>query len=461
MKILLISFNYEISPYPVMPLGLYYIRSYLQKSSIDSDIIDLYLEKDFKTVIERHIKENNYSACGISIRNIDNILYPYTISYIDEIKSLIEFIRKISSLPIILGGSGYSIFPDKMLRYCKADYGIKGEGESALLSLLNNLKDPQEIRKIPNIYLSNEIHNKNCIPENNDFIFSYPERDSKLTIPYIKTGGMINIQLKRGCPFECIYCTYPEIDGKTLRIRDSMSIIDEIQYLKDKFNFDYFYFVDSIFNYPVKETKDFLRLLKERNLNIKWTGFFNPKFIDSEILQLTLDTGCDEIEFGTESGSNKILHYLKKGFTKEDIKKAKDLSDDLGIKTMFYLMIGSPIETKETIEESIEFFQTLAPDAIVVMLGIRIYPNTPLYESYKKDYNISLYNDLLNPIFYIKEDILEYSKKRFSELSRTDARWIVPSLKINYYPEKLISLRKFGSKGPLWSKLKTIKPHKK
>ncbi len=465
MRFLLISFNYEISPYPVMPLGVFYIKDYLEKNNIGVDIIDLYLDRDYEPQLRSCLAENEYTAVGVSIRNIDNILYPSTVSYIDEIRDIVGKIKNISRAPVILGGSGYSIFPREMLKYCGADYGIKGEGEQVLLTALKNIRDNALLEKIPNIYTRDSknriIQGQGNNPQiNKSFSESWPKRDIRLTEPYIKTGGMISIQIKRGCPFKCIYCTYPDIDGKHLRIRTSSSVIEEIGYLKSRFNFDYFYFVDSIFNYPLEETKDFLRCLKRSGIKIRWTGFFNPRFVDEEFLELTRDTGCTEVEFGVESGSDAILESLEKGFNIKHIERAKHLSDSLGIKTMFYLLIGSPAETRRTIDESIGFIQKLSPDAIAVMLGIRVYPNTRLYSYCAEKGLVSERDSLLKPFFFINDDIMAYASEKFSTLAKEDSRWIIPSLKINYYPEKLIHLRKFGSKGPLWSRLKNIKSHK-
>ncbi len=464
-RFLLISFNHEISPYPVMPLGAFYIKDYLEKNNISVDIIDLYIEEDYKSLIKTLLSDDNYIASGISIRNIDNILFPSTISWIDEIKEIVDYLRTVSDIPVILGGSGYSIFPRAMLQYCRADYGIKGEGEQILLTTLNNLDNAEFLSRIPNLYILDSKDNTAGIPRElletgATFSDSWPSRDPALTVPYIKTGGMISLQIKRGCPFNCIYCTYPDIDGRNIRIRKTQSLLEEISHLKSSFDFDYFYFVDSIFNYPLQETKDFLLCLKKSGLKIKWTGFFNPKFIDREFLELTRDTGCDEIEFGIESGSEIILKDLEKGFSRKDIRKAKQISDELGIRTMFYLLIGSPAETFQTIDESIAFIEELSPDAVAVMLGIRVYPNTRLYSHCISENQLSPDDPLLKPYFYIKDDIMEYASKRFEFLGKNDPRWVVPSLGINYYPEKLIKLRKFGSKGPLWSRLKNTKSHK-
>jgi len=462
MRLLLVSFNQEIAPYPVMPLGVMYLAHYLRLRGIRVDIHDRYLADD--QALAQRLSATDYAAVGISIRNIDNILYPKTVSYLKDLQDLVGHVKQHTRAPVILGGSGYSIFPGSLLAATGADYGICGEGEVVLYRLLRDLGDPDALAGLPGLYrrhpggVLGPTNTQSLI--NTEFTNSFPLRDTAITAPYLKTGGMVNIQLKRGCPFGCIYCTYPLIDGRTVRLRDSHQVVAEIAYLKQQFNFDYFYFVDSVFNYPLEEARRFVRALRASNLHIKWTAFFNPRFVDHAFMQDVYASGCREVEFGAEAGADQVLAALGKGFCVNDITRAHRICRDIGIKTAYYFMIGSPGETRETIDQSIAFFDQLNPDAVFLMPGIRIYPKTALHAIAVEQEVVSSGNDLLQPVFYAQEPPMAYALERLQQKAAQDARWVFPSLGLNFYPELLIKLRKFGAKGPLWSRLKRTKPHK-
>lgn len=235
-SILLISANRHTSPYPVYPLGISYLKTYLERtiSGIRVDTADCNLLTDeelaerIRTLAPRYI--------GVSLRNVDGANSLDRRGFLPEYKALIDVIRAASDAPLIIGGAGFSIYPQAFMRELGADYGIHGEGEGPLAELIGALERGETGADIPAVYTrdgrtgNGPMGNgpaKNRLSENtptgntptgNGRRSYLPaievEFEPELTGYYWKRSGMLNIQTKRGCPYECIYCSYPHIDGR-------------------------------------------------------------------------------------------------------------------------------------------------------------------------------------------------------------------------------------------------------
>src|SRR4030066_248037 len=187
-----------------------------------------------------------------------------------------------------------------------------------------------------------------------------PDRTLFETHRYLKEGGMGNIQTKRGCPFSCIYCTYPLLEGKGIRLRKIEKVVEEIHHLVEE-GVDYVYFVDDIFNYPPSYAEALCREIVRRKFDVKWSAFVNPSFLNETLLQWMKEAGCVGIEFGTDSGSPRMLEHYKKSFTQEDIIQSSKICSKLMVNQCHYLLFGGPGEDAETIEESFHLMDQLDP----------------------------------------------------------------------------------------------------
>ena len=113
------------------------------------------------------------------------------------------------------------------------------------------------------------------------FPIQSPDRSFFETHRYLEEGGMGNIQTKRGCPFSCIYCTYPLLEGKKVRLRKTEEVVEEIHHLVEE-GVDYIYFVDDIFNYPPSYAEALCREMVRRKVECQMecfcqSGFFEPR----------------------------------------------------------------------------------------------------------------------------------------------------------------------------------------
>ena len=211
-KLLLVSANIFAVPYPVYPLGLSYIASYL-KSGLENYEIKIFdFIADDKDKFIDFINEFKPDHVGISLRNVDDVNSYTQNNFIEGYKHIVESVRKYSKADITIGGAGFSIYPQFIFEYLKPDFAIYGEGEESYLQLLNSIDNNRSFESIESLIYSK---NGNTIQNDKSSYFKDLELnlDEGLIDFYWQNSGMLSIQTKRGCPFSCIYCTYPIIDG--------------------------------------------------------------------------------------------------------------------------------------------------------------------------------------------------------------------------------------------------------
>ena len=198
MRVLLISANKEILPDPVAPIGLAYVAAAIKKAGHNVSILDLCFSEAIEGVIRDEIKAYNPEVIGISIRNIDNVSYPNSISYISAIKNVVETCKGSSNAKIVLGGSGFTIMPEMLLNFLNADFGIIGEGEETFPELLEKIRNGNDFETIFGlIYRKENRIVKNPIRIIKDLnSLSMPDRALLDNTRYLKDGGSGNIQTK-------------------------------------------------------------------------------------------------------------------------------------------------------------------------------------------------------------------------------------------------------------------------
>ncbi|MFA7061167.1 MAG: lipid biosynthesis B12-binding/radical SAM protein [Pedobacter sp.] len=451
MKLLLVSANRERDPYPVFPIGLSFLVGPLTLAGHVISVLDLCFENDSQAAVAAAMANHLPEAVIISLRNMDNVTWPASRSYLSGVRDIVTVCH--SRAIVIIGGSGFSLMPLEILAAVGADYGIAGEGEEALPRLLACLEQQQDVSLLPGVVVPGS---SSFIPQQLVSSISTPERSLFNVERYHLEGGMANVQTKRGCPFACSYCTYPHLEGREMRLRPIAEIMAEIRTLIKDYGVSYLYFVDDIFNYPPDFAAQLCCAMAAERLPVNWSAFINPGFITPELMDTMLAAGCDAVEFGSDSGSQVMLNNLRKSFTTDDMRRASRLCKERGVDFAHYLLFGGPGETRETIMESFTLMDELEPTAIITMTGIRIYPNTPLYQTAIEEGLIEASVSLLEPVFYISPVVQE----EFAELITFEAmqrsNWVVPGLEVNTSSAMLDAMRLFKVKGPLWKMIKNL-----
>jgi len=376
----------------------------------DVELVDLMImpDKDTGSVIEDVIERFHPEIIGISVRNIDDQNMGNPRLLLDQVKVVVDHCRSLSRAQIILGGAGYSIFPESALAYLRADFGIQGEGEVALPALLDRIKRGADLSGIPGLYLPGLVpQGKRTLTKDLDTL-PLPDvglwslsalEDQELWIPF---------QTRRGCPMSCIYCSTATIEGHIIRKRSSEDVVAKGIALHIDAGFKRFFFVDNIFNIPSSYAKEICRTLIAKELEIIWRCIIYPGEVDQELVKDMARAGCKEVSLGFESGCERILRTMNKNFNLDDVRKTSEMLSDYGIRQMGFLLLGGPGETKESIEESLSFADSLPLDKLKITMGIRVYPDTALAKTAVEEGLISADEDLLFPKFYIVKGLEDW-----------------------------------------------------
>jgi radical SAM superfamily enzyme YgiQ (UPF0313 family) len=412
-KVLLVNCNTEKLPYPVPPLGLCLISAYLE-DSWDVSIYDCMFDEGVGLM--QRVVDFDPDYIGFSIRNIDSTMSDNCTYYIDDLLSrIIHPVLKVTTAKIILGGSGFSIFPQELMELTNADYGIIGEGETAFRKLLIKLDKvesnfPSEQGRLES--KANRIIKSNT---NHPEILAdkFSTIDQRINFSPYRERGAYSIQTKRGCSHGCIYCTYPLLEGKAFRTRDPKDIVDEIDQAHERLGDIMFEFVDSTFNDPKGHAESICREIIRRKIKVRLrTMGINPRNASEELFKFMKEAGFVQIDATPDTASPTLLKSLGKGFSLDEVRQMATTIRKFDLPTMWFFLFGGPGENEDTFKETIDFIDKyINPDDLVYMAsGLRIYPNTPLEKIALTENVIQPGQSLLNPpVFYYSK---EFSRDR-------------------------------------------------
>ena len=394
MNILLLSCNPVAAPYPVYPLGMSVVAAALERAGHKVRQHDMLANAFSADKLREAIAATAPGLVGISFRNLDNVNACNEASYIDPLAELVRTVKDCCSAPVLLGGPGFSVMPERVLAATGADYGVAGEGERLAVELADSLARGE--RPVPRLFRAGaSLGAADMVPAAYD--------DSILAF-YQQSGGVTPLQTKRGCPYRCAYCTYPLLEGSRFRPRDIDEVIGEILALQST-GAKQIFFTDSIFNDPAGHYRKLVSAMRKRGVCLPWTGFFRPEEIPMDVIEEMKATGLNAIELGSDATSDTTLREMGKSFAFAEVKAVHDRFVGAGVTVSHYFMMGGPGETRETVREGIENVLQLRGAASFIFLGIRILPGTPLEERARRDGVLMATDDLLKPVYYFSPAI--------------------------------------------------------
>jgi radical SAM superfamily enzyme YgiQ (UPF0313 family) len=299
--------------------------------------------------------------------------------------------------------------------------GIQGEGERAFPLLVDRLDRREALPGIPGLYLRNRglqgerhfVRDLDSLPLSGarEFLVS---QNRELWLPF---------QTRRGCPMACSYCSTATIEGSAIRKRSpAAAVADLARYAESGFR--QVYFVDNTFNFPPSYAKALCREILERNLEIRWRCIVYPGKVDEELAGLMAEAGCGEASLGFESGCDRILKNMNKGFDHAEIRRTAEILARRDIRQLGFLLLGGPGETRESVLESLAFVDSLPLEQGKTTCGIRIYPDTALARAAVADGMISPEDDLLRPKFYLARELEEWLPETLATWMADRPRWM-------------------------------------
>jgi radical SAM superfamily enzyme YgiQ (UPF0313 family) len=424
MRVLLISANTEKINMPTLPMGLGSVATALGAAGHTVRFLDLMGTGDWQSLLGKTLDEAAPEVIGISIRNIDDQVSTSPRFLLAPARAVVTFCRAHVRVPIVLGGAGYSIFPQAVLDYTGADMGIQGDGEAAAVMLLERLESSSPPVDVPGLVVRGKgiqapphgIRDLDRLAHPGPQLFD-PRfaRDPDYFLP---------IQTRRGCPLNCSYCSTSTIEGRLIRKRSPAAVVDTLRRWRSA-GYSRVFFVDNVFNLPVRYAEDLCRHLAAARLDLRWRAILYPGRVTAALVRSMARAGCRDISLGFESGSSQILNRMHKRFSPDDIRLASRLLAEAGIGRMGFLLLGGPGETRHTVLESLAFADRLKLNALKVTIGLRIYPYTELARIAVSEGVIEPRDDLLRPTFYIARGLDAWLRETVSEWVAQRPHWMM------------------------------------
>lgn len=379
-------------------LGILYISAYIKKhrASYEVNVCDLsgLQEKDWKIPIG-----DVYGITGTSPN------FPYMKKIIEILKQ-----REPNKL-VVVGGAHASSYPQHILDNTKADYVVVGEGEEVMLIVADGVYSGTEIfdlRSMIGGYYKNDIDE---IPSPDLEAIDFYRYAKSQTFKYL-SGDVkeCTVLTARGCPFNCSFCAQHKIWGGNVRYHSVSRVLDEVKYLKNNYGVNLIYFLDDTFILDKNRVLQICEGLKK--ININWHCLSRVDTCDYMVLKAMKDSGCLQLVFGFESGSNYILGRINKNATVEQAYEAIKKVKNIGMKIRGQLIVGLPFETQETVEETANFIRNAKDVDAFGLHMFQPYPGCDVWENPEKyNYQInkntdfSTYHTIGQPWRMLTEDM--------------------------------------------------------
>lgn len=406
-----VSTGHEVAPQPLLYLGAVLRANGYQCELLDANALGLSLEETADRIVA--LKP---TVVGISSPTM-------LISTSAQICSLIK--TKDSDIMTIVGGPHITVVPQEtMFKFKDIDIGVLGEGEETLLDLLANKHSLGNVKGIayrmkekiiqtePRPYLKD----LDSLPLPAwDMLGSFPKlyQQSSARIDRLPNVSLIT---SRGCPFKCAFCAR-NVFGNVVRAHSVGYVLAMLKHLKKHYKIRSVSFEDENFTAIKPRLREFCLKMIDEKLNITWDCASHINSVDEDMLKLMKKAGCWQINYGLESGSQRILDFINKGLILDRTKNVLSLTRKAKIQTKGYFIIGLPGESLETIQETIDFAKQSDLD-IFQMSFMSPFPGTQLYDAagqygeFNKDWdNTNIWTPLFIP-FGLTREVLENESKR-------------------------------------------------
>lgn len=376
------AFSGAIEP----PLGLCYLASETRKKGYKTSIIDAEaLNLDKQMMAEMIIREQP-DYLGISSTTLG----------IFKAAGLAELVKQaLPGVITILGASHVTALPqDTMANFPCFDYGVIGEGEVTLIALLACLENHGDLAQVAGIVFrrGGEI----VITAPRELLkdidsLGLPAWDllpdiSKYRLPAqsSRNSPVMPLLTSRGCPCHCAFCDR-SMFGARVRLHSAEYVLEMMRVLQDKYGVKEFHIEDDIFTIVGERLRQICQAMLDQNVRASWSCFSRvDSKIDLELMRLMKKSGCWQIKYGIESGSQRVLDIVKKGITIAQIESSVARAKQAGLMVKGFFILGLPGETEESIAETLRLMKRVPFDDISFSF-FTPYPGTAIY-MHKEDF---------------------------------------------------------------------------
>jgi anaerobic magnesium-protoporphyrin IX monomethyl ester cyclase len=390
------SYYYKLDPkqwknkMPFPPLGTLYVASLLRKNGFEVDLFDTNL-RDNPFEIEPILKKNKPNYLVIYDDGFNYLTKMCLTKMREACFEMIQIGKKNNCTIIVCSSDSTDHYEDYLSK--GADFVMQGEGEITLLELLTTLEKNESFEAIDGLVFRKsdtfQVNKKRNVLHNLDELplpaWDLVDIESYRNIwKQSRQEFTLNIATTRGCPYKCNWCAKP-IYGNRYNAHSPEYIVNEIQFLKEKYGVSRFWMCDDIFGLKPNWVQEFNKELDKKKLKI---SYFIQSRVDLLLKEDTIDalakSGLEEVWVGAESGSQKILDAMDKGTKVGEIYEATHLLKLKKIKVAFFLQFGYLTENQEDIQKTIAMVKELKPDNIGISVSYPL-PGTKFYDKVKDD----------------------------------------------------------------------------
>jgi len=371
------------------PLGLLYLGTYLiERTKHRAEVLDAHVRGMSFADIEAHVRRTRPDAVGITAM---------TYTLIDALDAARAVKRADPSIPVILGGPHTALFPREAVALPEIDYAILGEGEVPLAKLLDRI---EETGRLPGTGWRGEdglpregactddlpaVLDKCTTMQKHRYFYQdldelpIPRRDllghsAYSTVVSRRPPTTIMVS-SRGCPYACSFCY--TAGGKKYRERTPEGVVEEMRRATE-LGIHEFLFFDETFTINKQRIYDICDAIIASGIDVTWDVRARVDCVDYPLLQRMKRAGCGRVQYGIESGTQRVMDILNKGTTLEQARDAIRMTRKAGLSTYADFMIGAPGETREEIHETLRFAQRLSLDFVHFSVTMPL-PNTVLH----------------------------------------------------------------------------------
>ena len=377
---------------PRFPLGLGYLAAVIRKEGYEVSVLDAAANRLKKDEVIEELKKRNFDVLAVG----------GLIPVFGYLKWLTPKVKEMKpGVKIISGGGGLSTLPKLFLKKTEIDVGLLYEAEATVIDVLDAFQKGRSLKDIPGIAYKNEngevlinplrerINNLDDLP--------FPAYDMFPMEVYLKYPLILGtknstadrkymvISRTRGCPWRCTFCA--RNFGNPYKIRSPDNVIAEMEMLYTKYGVTFFDFQDETFTVHKRNTKEFCDKLIEKGYDFHWFCLTRADMVDRELLEKMKAAGCIWINFGLESGSQRMLDAVDKKIKVEKMEETVRMVQEIGLGLSHSFMLGIPGENKETVQETIDFCKrlNLHPNFFICTP----YPGTILWDQLKQQGKIT------------------------------------------------------------------------
>lgn len=308
------------------------------------------VEEYFFPFVAERLKALRFDVYGLS--SICSS-YPLTLRLAAELK------RLNPRAPIILGGPQASVVDVPTMRnFACVDFIVRGEADETFPALLRSLASPDgnDYKRLPGITFRQEDeivrnHNAPVIEELDSLPLPAFDFD-----PQLRSRGGIHLEIGRGCPFACTFCSTNDFFRRNFRLKSPGKMIEEISSIKQEYGISYFSLVHDMYTVDRRKVVDFCDAVRQSGEVFTWGCSARTDCIDDDLIQLMGEAGCRGIFFGIETGSQRLQEVIRKRLDLAEAVKRIEFADSCGIETTVALIVGFPEETRDDLRDTIHFF---------------------------------------------------------------------------------------------------------